>query len=227
MTSNGSEVIVVKTVPEDTVSPGGLPPDLVELTPASLSFTRDPTRQEWDAVIKTLLQLRHSIGFWIGDAILHGENTWGSTYTQAIEATGRTYSTLASYVRVCRAVPPELRQDGLVFEYHKRVALSWLTDDQKARYLERAAAGEFENSTELGDVIKQEQGRVKSEVYDTLVCPVCFEREIKVKEAHGVTCGHCKTPLDEIVIKYNALQRENDDLLLEVQELERRLQEHE
>lgn len=200
-----------------------IPSELVEVSDVGVRFLRTPTRQEWDDLIVTLLRLRKALPFWIGDAILYGEHRWGDTYTQAIDATGRTYDTLASYVRVCKAVPLEMRRPGLPFEYHKRVALHSLTLDQRVWYLDRAESNEFENSNAMTATIKKEQHLGTQPAYEYVICPICNERQWKLKTLHAATCGHCQAHGEELLDRLTTIQGEYDELLQDYQTLERRL----
>jgi len=182
-----------------------LPSSLVEVSEVGVLFRGTPTEEEWGNIVRTLVRIKKNLPFWLGDAILYGSLHWGETYTQWIDVADRTYDTLASYVRVCKAVPFEMRRPELAFEYHKKVALRALSLDQKAWYLDRAESGEFENSTEFGSVIKKEMGLTDPPVYDLVVCPICGERKWKLKTLHASTCDHCHAHGEELVDRLGRL----------------------
>lgn len=193
--------------------------DVVTLHARGLEFAPGTTRTEWDGVINTLETLRDRLPFWIGDAINFGETVWGDTYTQAVAATGRTYDTLASYAWVCRQVPLAMRRPALKFEYHKRVALSALGQAEKARYLDLAEAGKFENSTHMGEVIKADLAKrmgIAPPDCETVLCPICGAREWRMKPLHKATCGACGSHGEELATRLAEALAECDDLLAEI-----------
>ena len=74
------------------------PSALFEITATGIPWTETDTpvpQAEWEGTIKSLLRFGHAFPWIVGDLIAYGETHYGETYVQAIEATGRAYSTLA------------------------------------------------------------------------------------------------------------------------------------
>lgn len=61
------------------------------------------------------------VGFMIGDIINFGEAKWGSKYQQAMEQTGRAYSTVAGYALTARRIPADQRIPALSFSHHREI----------------------------------------------------------------------------------------------------------
>lgn len=78
--------------------------------------------EEWEQVGRTLMQIRDSINWWIGDWLNEGERAFGETYAQAIEITGWDISRLQSAKWVSSRVPTENRFAQLSWSHHNFVA---------------------------------------------------------------------------------------------------------
>ena len=60
--------------------------------------------------------------FYIGDAIIYGQNKFPEIYAQAVEFTGLNPGTLYNYVYVCRNVAKHVRREKLGIAIHQEVA---------------------------------------------------------------------------------------------------------
>jgi len=74
---------------------------------------------------------------WLGDLLNYGEAAYGEKYSQAIDATGLSYSTLANVASVAKRVPISRRREDLTFGHHEAVAK--LEPQQQVDWLEHAA----------------------------------------------------------------------------------------
>lgn len=92
------------------------------LTLTALTISAPMRFEEWEEILHRLMIMNECSGWWLGDALLYGESTYGEKYSQAVEVTGKSYQTLANYVFVCRAIPQEERREDLTFSHHAEVA---------------------------------------------------------------------------------------------------------
>lgn len=118
---------------------------------------------EWSALGRTLQQMEKSVMWWIGDWLRFGERKYGETYTQAIEATGYSYGTLANAKRVASTYEISQRSENLSWSHHAEVAA--LPPSDREEVLTRAAA-EGLSTRETKALAKQEKNRVGTK-YDT------------------------------------------------------------
>jgi len=100
--------------------------------------------------------MNNHVGFMIGDIINFGKAKWGDKYEQAMEQTGRAYSTLAHYAMVSRKIPADKRVSALTFTHHE--AILRIGDDSKAAKVlnevgEQAEKGKLPTTKELRDKI--------------------------------------------------------------------------
>lgn len=79
--------------------------------------------------------------FWMGDLINYGESRYGEKYTQAMDATGYAYQTLANVAYVANAIPGSRRRELVPFSHHAEVAA--LPAEQQAAWLEACEANEL------------------------------------------------------------------------------------
>ena len=101
----------------------------INLVPTGLTITRDISFDEWVDLMQTLVRLETAFQFAIGDALIYGETAYGEKYSQAMDATGLSYQSLANMVWVCRKVPMQNRRDDISWTHH-RVVASVDTEDQ-------------------------------------------------------------------------------------------------
>lgn len=102
----------------------------------------NPTFEQWEFALKFVQKSEQAVHFWLGDLLLYGEAKWGEMYSQAIDATGFEYGTLANDKNVAKSIPQDIRKPNLSFEHHKVVAK--LEPDKQEEWLEKA---EQENLT--------------------------------------------------------------------------------
>jgi len=82
------------------------------------------------------------IGFMVGDVINFGQAKWGDKYAQAMEQTGRAYSTLAHYAMTARRIPAPQRQKALTFSAHREILR--LGDEKKVETVLKEAGEQAE-----------------------------------------------------------------------------------
>jgi hypothetical protein len=109
----------------------------VQVDQQSLRFTRYLTITEWGGVFATLLGLRQSIHWWLGDALLQGEAWHGEPCYQYVPDLGYVFETLQNDRRVAARWPREKRIPGLSFSTH--MFLAPLPEPERFAWGERAA----------------------------------------------------------------------------------------
>jgi hypothetical protein len=102
----------------------------VSLTSVGLTFIGAVTFDEWLGLMSTLVRMETAFQFAIGDALIYGESRFGEKYSQAMDATGLSYQTLANLTWVAKHVPQSNRVDGISWTHH-RVVASVDTSDQR------------------------------------------------------------------------------------------------
>ncbi len=105
-------------------------------TPTGLSFADSVTFEEWASVGDALRQMERSVMWWIGDWVRFGEAKWGEKYSQAIDATGYAYGTLANARWVSDAFDFSDRSEKLSWTHHSMAAS--LPATERAEVLSRA-----------------------------------------------------------------------------------------
>jgi len=103
----------------------------VNLTPVGLTVIHSLSYDEWVDLMKTLVRLETAFQFAIGDALIYGEAQYGEKYSQAMDATGLSYQSLANMVWVSKHVPIANRVQDVSWTHH-RVVASIDQQDQKA-----------------------------------------------------------------------------------------------
>lgn len=142
------------------------------LSPTSLNLPPDLSRDEWLQIGETLTSIEEGLKFWRGDWLAFGERrSWGETYTQAMEATGLSYSTLSKEVWVARAIPPESRDGELSWAHHAEVAD--LEEEDRGAWFEKAKFGDDGNQWSAKRLREEIKAAEMGGVVDEIPCPKC------------------------------------------------------
>ena len=109
------------------------------LTRTGLEVTGTPTFDEWQACGQSLFGLSNASLWAIGDWIVYGEGRgdWGETYTQAIDATQKSYDTMRHAAWIAEIFQFGRRQPNLSWSHHKEVA--GLPEPEQDHWLDVAA----------------------------------------------------------------------------------------
>ena len=102
----------------------------VSLTSVGLTFFGTVTFDEWLGLMSTLVRMETAFQFAIGDALIYGESKFGEKYSQAMDATGLSYQTLANLTWVAKHVPLSNRIEGVSWTHHRVVASIDPTDQR-------------------------------------------------------------------------------------------------
>lgn len=125
--------------------------------------------EQWENIGQLINRISKSIMWWLGDWLNYGEANYGEKYTQAVDATGRSYQTLANAGYVAKYVETSRRRESLSWSHHAEVAS--LKPDEQSDWLDRAEI-EGMTSKELRENIKG-NGRPENEKSMMLTCPYC------------------------------------------------------
>ena len=173
---------------------GGLVVGPFHFSERGMTVKGDASFDQWQQTMAIMKQVEEKIirpfGWWIGDLLEYGDNHYGDTYTQAIEVTGLTYSTLANAKWVAKQVPPERRRPELSFSHHAETAA--LSPSNQVKYLEMAVADEMSTMHLRNKIAKMERGEDP-----TVTCPFCYKeihvnRKVEVIEAESEPDGILK-----------------------------------
>lgn len=93
----------------------------VEYGETGLTFPRELTFDEWQALGATLGRMAESVMFWLGDWWLWGEHHYGEAAAQAAP-TGYATGTLQEAARVADRIPSPRRLGSLSWSHHQAVA---------------------------------------------------------------------------------------------------------
>ena len=124
------------------------------ITNTALVIYEGVTKDEWEAIGRTLRQVEGAVHFWIGDWLRFGVGDGyieRDRYDEAEAITGLSRATLWQDSYVAEKVPPKVRRGDLGFAHHKDVAA--LPAAEQTKWLERAA-NEGMSSKQLRDAIK-------------------------------------------------------------------------
>jgi hypothetical protein len=102
-------------------------------TPTSLSLPASLSYEEWAATLHAVARMGKAVQFWLGDALLYGENQYGELMAQAASETGYSSESLRGFLWVASRVPPSVRRLTLSWTHHQVAAgqddpAQWLAD---------------------------------------------------------------------------------------------------
>lgn len=184
------------------------------VTEASYGLTQlvlpaDLTYEQWAEIGGSLAVMEKGVNWWVGDWILRGEQSFGDTYTQAINETGRARQTLANLASVAQRVAPERRVPTVAWSLHAEVA--GLEPQQQSNLLEQAAEGDW--------TLKQMKEAVKALKGEIVVEPKASV-SAQAQESEGSEGAGEEVEVDEdLHATLRALQEEIEQLRTELDQL--------
>lgn len=130
-----------------------------ETTETAWTAPAELTYDGWSKIGRTLQQVNRSLNWWIGDWLYYGEQRYGETYVQAVEATDSSAESLRKYLAVARRVDKSVRLSMLSWSHHALVA--YLPSAEHKPLLELAVRYElstrsFKTIVELPDGLRAE-----------------------------------------------------------------------
>lgn len=191
--------------------------DVAEVTAVGLRYTRELTYDEWAEHLQTLTRVGEAVQWWIGDSIRYGEHRWGEQYTQAIEATGYQYQTLANMVFVAGSVEPSRRRETLSFSHHAEVA--GLEPEEQDNMLTAAESHEWSVRDTRRAVRTYRQQRARSDPGgvpqgDVYLADPPWDYDVSVSESRSIEAHYPTMTLEEIMAIGADLEGEDAILLL-------------
>jgi hypothetical protein len=90
-------------------------------TPVSLTLPEMPY-DEWRDTLLAVARVGKAVQFWLGDALLYGENRFGEQFAQAASETGYSEESLRGFLWVASRIPPSVRRPTLSWSHHQVVA---------------------------------------------------------------------------------------------------------
>lgn len=143
------------------------------VTSKSMTFQKNTSFRQWQAVGLRLGQLGGSLLLLVGDWCVFGEDHFGEEYAQAIDEIGYSHETLRVAAWVAKRFPPDKRPDGISFS-HLRI-VSKIEDNKKVGALLARVIKEGLSVSELKELVAKAGGKagVISQLMRTITCPFC------------------------------------------------------
>jgi N6-adenosine-specific RNA methylase IME4 len=89
-----------------------------ELTPTGIIWHRKATPEEWTDLINWLNVAQSAVHWWVGDALLYGDEHLKQIADQVVDASKWEESTVRVYKSVCARVPPANRHEKVPFGHY-------------------------------------------------------------------------------------------------------------
>src|SRR3974390_1805595 len=102
-----------------------------------LELAQNATFKQWSETFAKVQATNRSINWWIGDALLIGEERFGEEYSQVVEP--EWAESHKEKIWVCRKVPRERRNAECSWSIHREVAA--MEPEDQVEYLDKAAFG--------------------------------------------------------------------------------------
>jgi hypothetical protein len=106
------------------------------LKPSGLEGIGNPSFEDWTKCGQFLKNSEKAVHFWIGDWVNYGEHNYGDKYTQEINETNFSYSTISQDRWVASRIPFNSRLQNVPFSHHVEVAD--LVPEDRDRFLKQA-----------------------------------------------------------------------------------------
>jgi hypothetical protein len=140
--------------PARTTAGGRLAVDGKAITKrTSLSIPNGMPINAWRNLGRQIFVIADSSGWWLGDWLIYGQESYPDRYRHAIAETSLDYQTLRNYAWVARRFPPNRRREKLSFQHHAEVA--GLSAEEQDAWLARAEDQDWSRN----ELRRQVQGR--------------------------------------------------------------------
>jgi hypothetical protein len=100
-------------------------------TTTALTLPVEMGYEEWRSTLLAVARIGKASQWWIGDALLHGENRFGEQFAQAASETGYSEESLRGFLWVASRIPPSVRRPTLSWSHHQVVAGCGDTEEAK------------------------------------------------------------------------------------------------
>lgn len=175
---------------EEIVRIGNLPNSIM-VSDVGITFLKDLDFDDWYKLMQTLQRLETAFQFGIGDALNYGQMQYGEKYSQAMDATGYAYQSLANWAWVSKSIPHDNRISGLSWSHHRVVAK--LPEDQQKQMLTMAYAKQM-SATDIVAMLTDSPEPVKKvtvKVPDGMTADEATEILTKSKQRCDNLCESC------------------------------------
>jgi len=157
----------------------------VSLGATSWSACSDLEVQEWAEHGRRLGAVGRSVGWWIGDWLLYGNERFGEKYTRAARITGYDVQTLMNMVYVASRFDTSRRRAQLSFSHHAELAA--LAPDAQDHWMSRAEEDRLSVRCLRQELRSQRKGLKDSGRLELAAASV---------ESDEIVCSECGRPLD-------------------------------
>jgi hypothetical protein len=129
----------------------------VQMTPTGAIISEDVTLEGFCQALQNCQTLANASLWALGDLLLYGEarGDWGEMYTQAIDLTRKSYTTLTHAVHLSKRYPPEDRIHELSWTHHREAAK--IPDHDERQAVLRQAVEQQWTREQLRDHIRGDQ----------------------------------------------------------------------
>lgn len=104
------------------VQSNSIVPEGVTFDDTNVTINRMLSYGEWESLVEYLMRMEQSVQWWLGDMLRYGEAAYGEKYAQAAILTGRSVGTLANWVYVSGAFPPDRRRSTVRWSCYRELA---------------------------------------------------------------------------------------------------------
>ena len=173
MTQASTDLAVVEsTSVECVVDVGGG----IVVTTTGAIIKGHPSIEEFCAAMQGVSRLANACTWAIGDLLVYGEGRgdYGEEYSQAIELTQKSYSTLTKAAKVSRAFPPSDREFARDLSWTHHYLATKIKDAEERRSLLKQCVAQALSREELDSII-----------------PKALPKEATTGEAHEIECPYC------------------------------------
>jgi hypothetical protein len=162
----------------------------------------------WVGIGRRISDVSVASGWWIGDWLVYGQDTYGEGYRRALEATRLDYQTLRNYAWIARRFPPSRRRVGLSLQHHAEVAA--LPEAAQDLWLLRAERLGWSRNQLRRRLLEQRRVNTPAEGDEQVTCRLTIGagRQQRWREAAGL----CEQEFAEWMIR--AVDSAADEILL-------------
>ena len=148
----------------------------IVITSTGAIINGHPTIDEFCVAMQNVYRLANACTWAIGDLLVYGEGRgdYGEEYSQAIELTQKSYSTLTKAAKVSRAFPPSDREFARDLSWTHHYLATKIKDAEERRSLLKQCVAQALSREELDSMI-----------------PKALPKEATTGEAHEVECPYC------------------------------------
>jgi len=165
----------------------------------------NPTRDDFECAWAYICHIRDILPRVIGNLMCHAEKAeWGGPeyVTELMETTDRSRWTLYQWHSVYRRLSPANQLPGVKYSYDREAARLYESPNLQRTMLERARRGDFENSDQFRQAVRQALREPEPQRYGTtgdkpIPCPICGGNGWNREHLHWSECPGCGAHGDE------------------------------